>query len=197
MITRTRWALDHAHSEISFTIMHLMIARIKGTFKKFSANIQTAGNDFATATVFLTVEMDSIATGNSERDTHLKSGDFFNVQQYKQMTFLSTNVGTADALGNHLFWGELTIKQITRTVRLNAMFGGVALDDKGNERAGFHITGTINRNDWNLSWNENLQVGGLLLGEDISISCEVELVKTGEQELELPAMNQHIINAFL
>lgn len=182
---QTKWSLDLAHSEIGFRIKHLMIAHVKGTFKIFDASIYTASDDFTTAEIDLWIDPSSIDTGDAKRDEHLKSADFFDVNKYKQITFTSSTLGKPDAEGNHLLWGELTIMGITKNVKLNAQFGGIIKDPWGNEKAGFAISGKINRSDWDLTWNSALEAGGLLVSDDLTISCEIELINKGLADMAM------------
>ena len=178
-----RWTIDQAHSEITFKVRHLMIAHVKGTFRTFDASIYTSGKDFTTTQIDLWIDTSSITTGDSKRDEHLKGPDFFDVEIHKQIAFTSADIEKADADGNHALWGELTMKGITKKVQLTVQFGGIIIDPWGNEKAGFTLSGKINRNDWGLVWNTAMETGGLLVGEEVKISCEVELINAGQKEL--------------
>ena len=179
---QTKWSLDKAHSEIAFKVRHLMIAHVKGAFKAFDASIYTIAKDFRTADINLWIDASSITTGDEKRDEHLKSVDFFDVQNHKQITFTSSTLGNADNDGNHELWGELTIRGITKNVRLTIQFGGIVNDLTGNEKAGFTIIGKINRRDWGLIWNATLETGGFILSEEVTISCEIELTNMGQKD---------------
>ena len=144
-INQTKWTLDPAHSEISFKVKHLMISHVKGGFKIFDANIYTHSKDFTTAEIDLWIDASSIQTGDDKRDEHLKSADFLDVAQHKQITFTSSTMGKPDADGTVELWGELTMVGITKNIKLEVQFGGIAKDPWGNEKAGFTITGKINR----------------------------------------------------
>jgi polyisoprenoid-binding protein YceI len=183
--TQTKWSIDHAHSVISFKVRHLMITQVRGEFKTFDASIYTTGKDFTTAEIDLWIDPSSIATGDAKRDEHLKSADFFDILKHKQITFTSSTIREADADGNHELWGELTMNSITRNVKLNAQFGGILKDPWGNEKAGFTITGKINRTDWGIVWNANIEAGGLMVSEEVTISCDVELLNTGQEDLTM------------
>jgi len=180
--TQTKWSIDQAHSEIGFRVKHLMIAHVKGAFKIFDASIYTEDKDFATAEIDLWIDASSITTGDEKRDEHLKSADFFDVQNHKQITFTSSTIEKSDPDGNHELWGELTMRGITKNVKLNAQFGGIIKDPWGNEKAGFTVTGKINRTDWGLIWNAALETGGIMVSEDVMITCEVELINVGQKE---------------
>jgi polyisoprenoid-binding protein YceI len=184
-ITKSKWSLDQAHSEIAFKVKHLMISHVRGEFKKFDASIYTFAKDFTTVEIDLWIDASSITTDDAKRDEHLKSADFFDVQNHKQITFTSINLEKSEKDGNHELWGNLTIKGITKNVKLNVQFGGMIIDPWGNEKAGFAVTGKINRNDWGLTWNAPLETGGLLVSEDVTIQCEIELTNLGVKELKM------------
>ena len=180
---QTKWTIDPSHSEISFKVKHLMISHVKGSFKKFDASIYTIGKDFATVEVDLWIDASSITTGDSKRDEHLMGTDFFDVKNHRQITFTSSTMGKPDAKGVTELWGELTMVGITNNIKLDVTFGGVVKDPWGNEKAGFSVTGKINRKDWELAWNTALEAGGVMVGEEISISCELELLNSGKRDL--------------
>lgn len=177
MSTTSKWVIDPVHTEIGFKIKHLMISNVKGTFGTFEANVITTGDDFMTAEVDFSLDPSSINTGNADRDAHLKSADFFDVENHKQITFLANTYENVDNDGSYELWGDLTIKGITKRIKLDVEFGGVVKDPWGNEKAGFTINGKINRKDWGLTWNTALEAGGVVVSEDVSISCEVELLR--------------------
>jgi len=183
MSKETKWSIDPSHSEISFKVRHLMIAHVKGSFKSFDASIYTEGTDFTTADIDLWIDAASIDTGDTTRDEHLKGPDFFDVANHKQLNFTSSTIGKPDKDGNHELWGELTIKGITKNVKLMVQFGGLVKDPWANEKAGFTLTGTINRTEWGLIWNSTLEAGGIMVSEEVTISCEVELINAGKKDL--------------
>ena len=183
--TKTKWSVDQAHTEIAFKVRHLMIAHVKGAFKTFDASIYTNANDFTTAEIDLWIDPSSINTGDAKRDEHLKSADFFDIQNYKQITFTSSTMGKPDSDGNIELWGELTMIGITKNVKLNVKFGGIVKDPWGNEKSGFTVTGNINRSDWGLVWNASVETGGLLVSDEVTISCDVELINKGQDDLKM------------
>ncbi len=185
MTKETKWSIDLVHSEIAFKIRHLMIAHVKGVFRKFDASIYTSGNDFTTAQIDLWIDPSSISTGDAQRDAHLTGVDFFDAENHKQIGFTSSTIGKADENSNHELWGELTIKGITKNVKLNVEFGGIVIDPWGKEKAGFTVSGKINRADWGLVWNTAMETGGLMVSEEVNISCEVELVNIGKKDLTM------------
>jgi polyisoprenoid-binding protein YceI len=178
-LTKTKWSIDHAHSEIAFKVKHLMITNVKGVFTEYDADVRTNGDDFMTAEVNFWMNPASVSTGNAERDVHMKSADFFDVENYRQITFVATGYENVDNDGSYELYGDLTIKGVTRNIRLDVEFGGVVKDPWKNEKAGFTINGKINRRDWGLNWNTALEAGGVLVSEDVYISCEVQLAKQG------------------
>jgi len=185
IITRTKWSIDQAHSEITFKVRHLRIAHVKGAFKIFDASIHTIAKDFTTAQIDLWMDVSSIDSGDAKRDEHLKSVDFFDVQNHKQITFISSNIENPDSDGNHVLWGELTMKGVTRNVKLNLQLGGIANDPMGNEKAGFTVTGKLNRSEWGLTWNTPMEAGGFMVSEEVIISCDIELTNLGETDLTM------------
>jgi polyisoprenoid-binding protein YceI len=175
-MTKTKWLLDPMHSELQFKIKHLMISNVSGAFKNFSAEVETEDEDFSTAKINLAAQMDSISTNNEQRDAHLRNSDFFEVEKYPELKFKSTKVEEVDN-DTFVLHGELTIKEITKAVKLNVEFNGATKDPWGGERAGFVISGKINRTDWGVNFNSVLETGGLMLGEEVKINSEIELVK--------------------
>ncbi len=185
MTKSTKWSIDPSHSTLEFKVRHLMISHVKGAFKVFDANIYTTDNDFTTAQIDLWVDASSIASGDLKRDEHLKSADFFDVQNHKQITFTSSQIGEANSKGERDLWGELTLKGITKSIKLNVVFGGLITDPWKNQRAGFTVNGVINRSEWGLAWSESIEKGGVMVGEEIIISAEVELIKSNPADLKM------------
>jgi polyisoprenoid-binding protein YceI len=180
METKIKWAIDPFHTEIAFKVKHLMITNVKGVFKEFDASIYTTGDDFMTAEIDCWINPASVDTGNADRDAHLKSADFLDVENHKEINFTANTYEKVDNDGSYELYGDLTIKGITKRIKLDVEFGGVIRDPWGNEKAGFSINGKINRKDWGLEWNSMLNGGGLLVGNDVWISCEIELLKSNE-----------------
>ena len=182
-MTKTKWLLDPMHSELQFKIKHLMISNVSGAFKNFHAEVETEEEDFSTAEINLVAEMDSISTNNEQRDAHLRTSDFFEVEKYPELKFKSTKI---EKTGSDIFTlhGELTLKGVTKPAKLNVEFNGTTKDPWGGERAGFVVTGKINRAHWGVSFNKALETGGVMLGDEIKINSEIELVK---QEVEVLA----------
>jgi polyisoprenoid-binding protein YceI len=172
----TTWSIDPSHSKVSFKIKHLMIANVFGNFREFKGQITTKGNDFTTSEISFAIKSSSIDTEASDRDTHLKSPDFFDTDKYPEIVFAGK--GLKD-LGDDMFelTGNLTIKAVTRPVTLSLEYGGIMKDPWGNIKTGFSVSGKINRKDWNLSWNAALEAGGVLVSDEVKILCDVEFVK--------------------
>lgn len=184
MSIRTKWILDPTHSEIGFKVKHLMITNVKGSFKEFDASIFTTGDDFMTAEIDFWLNPASVDTGSEDRDTHLKSADFFDVENHKEISFTANTYENLNKDGSYELWGELTIKGITKKIKLDVEFGGVQKDPWGNEKAGFSIHGKIDRKDWKLNWNAALETGGILVSNDVTIMCEVQLLKSNEENIK-------------
>jgi len=173
----TKWVLDPTHSEVEFKIKHMMISTVTGNFKKFDATVETEGEDFTTAKVKFTVDVDSIDTKNEQRDGHLKSVDFFDAANFPEFTFVATKYENVDNDGSYEVYGDLTIRGITRNEKFDAEFGGVIKDPWGNTRAGITITGKINRKDFGLTWSGATETGSLIVSEDVKVHVALEFVK--------------------
>jgi polyisoprenoid-binding protein YceI len=171
---KTNWVLDPSHSEILFKVKHLMITNVKGEFKKFSSVID--GEDFKNAPINVTIDASSVSTNEDNRDNHLRSADFFDVEKYGQITFEKTSFKPVDG-NSYELKGKLTIKGVSKEVKLDVEFGGVNKDPWGNEKAGFSLEGKLNRSDWGLTWNAPLETGGVLVSDEVKISAEVQYVK--------------------
>ena len=172
----TKWILDPTHSELGFKIKHLMISNVSGSFKAFQAEVETEDVDFTTAQISLTAEMASIFTNNEQRDTHLRTSDFFEVENYPELRFTSTKVERTDS-DTFTVYGQLTLKGVTKPVTLNVEYSGVTKDPWGGERAGFIVTGKIRRSDYGVNFNATMETGGVVLGEEVKINSELQLVK--------------------
>jgi polyisoprenoid-binding protein YceI len=170
----TRWVLDPAHSELTFKVKHLMISNVKGEFKNFTGGIDN--ENFENSSVTVTVETSSIFTNNADRDNHLKSADFFDIENYPEMTFESKKFTKVDD-DEFKLKGLLTIKGVSKEVVFDVEFGGTNKDPWGNEKAGFSFSGKINRKEWGLNWNAALETGGVLVSDEVKIAGEVQFVK--------------------
>jgi polyisoprenoid-binding protein YceI len=172
----SQWALDPAHSEITFKVKHLMITNVTGTFGSFEASAETEEEDFSTAKITFSADVTSINTNSEQRDGHLKSGDFFDTEKYPRLSFSATAMDKVDE-DTFKMTGDLTIKDVTNSVVLNVEFGGITKDPWGQTKAGFTISGKINRKDFGLDWNAVLETGGVLVSEEVRLNCEIQLTK--------------------
>jgi len=171
----TKWVLDPTHSELQFKVKHLMITTVTGSFNEFSAELTTDSEDFEHSAISFKAGVNSIDTGNKDRDGHLVSADFFNAEEFPSVTFVSTSF-TKDG-SDYKLAGDLTLKGVTKPVVLNVEFGGTAQDPWGNTKAGFTISGKVNRTDFGLTYNATLETGGVMLGEDVKILGELQFAK--------------------
>ena len=174
METKTKWVLDPAHSELTFKVKHMMISNVQGEFKNLSVVVD--GDDLFKSTVNATIDASSINTNNEDRDNHLKSADFFDVENHKELSFKSSSFKQKDD-DEYELKGILSIKGVSKEVTLDVEFGGINKDPWGNEKAGFSISGKINRKDWGLNWNAALEAGGVLVSDDVKISGDMQFVK--------------------
>lgn len=173
-LTPGTWNVDPAHSSVGFVARHLMISKVRGTFRSFTGAITVAPDPLASH-VEAAVDLASVTTGDDGRDAHLRGSDFFDVEQHPTMTFSSTAV-RRDGDG-FLLVGYLTIKGVTRPVAFDLEFDGVTADPWGNLKAGFSASTEINRKDWGLGWNVALEAGGVLLGEKVKIVLDIQAVR--------------------
>ncbi len=175
-MAKTKWKLDGVHSSIDFSVRHMMIAKVKGTFLTFDAEIVADPEDLTTAEIEFTVDLSSIDTRNDDRDAHLRSADFFDVENHPNMTFKATKiVKTGD--NEYDVTGDLTIRGVTKPETFKVVYEGGGKDPWGNERVGFSATGKVKRTDYGLVWNSVLETGGVLVGEDVDVSIEIEATK--------------------
>lgn len=175
--TTTKWAIDPSHSEIQFKVKHLMISTVTGSFTEFGAEAELEGDDLSNAQVSFWANTASIFTNDEKRDAHLRSGDFFDSEKFPKLSFKSTKVE-----GSGSDWkvsGDLTIKDVTKSVTLNVEWSGQAKDPWGNTKAGLNLSGKIDRKDFGLTWNAALETGGVLVSDEVRILAEVQLAKQG------------------
>jgi len=171
----TKWTLDPTHSELQFKVKHLMITTVTGSLKSFSATLTSDGDDFTNAEISFKGDIDSLDTGNTDRDNHLKSADFFDAATHATIEFKASSVEKDG--DDYIAKGDLTIKGETKPVKLTAEFGGIATDPWGNTKAGFTLSGKINRSDFGLTWNAALETGGVMVSEEVRILGELQFVK--------------------
>ena len=172
--TATKWVIDPVHSELTFKVKHMMITNVKGEFKDFS--IEADGNDLLKSSFAVTIEASSINTNSEQRDAHLRSVDFFDVENHKEITFHSKSLKPKRD-DEYELSGMLNIKGISKDITLDVEFGGISKDPWGNEKAGFSMRGVINRKDWGLNWNAALETGGVLVSEEVKIAGEFQFLK--------------------
>ena len=174
--TLTKWTIDSAHSEITFKVKHLVISTVTGKFKDFDASIESDNEDFENATIAFEANIDSIETGNGDRDNHLKSEDFFNATEYPKMIFESSSFKkTGD--GEYKLVGELTIRDKTKLVELDAEYGGTVVDPYGNTKAGFDVTGKINRKEFGLTWSAVTEAGSVVVSDQVKLNLNVQFTR--------------------
>jgi polyisoprenoid-binding protein YceI len=171
MATKT-WALDPTHSELQFKVKHLMITNVTGQFKSITASVNSDDENFKNAEVSFSAQINSIDTANEQRDGHLKSADFFDGEKFPEIKFVSKSYHASEGK----ITGDLTIKDVTKTITLDAEFSGTNKDPWGNQKAGFSISGKINRTDFNLHWNAALETGGVLVSEEVKLAGEFQFV---------------------
>ena len=185
-MSTTKWALDPTHSEVQFKVKHLMISTVTGQFNQFSGKAETRETDFTTAKIDFTAEIDSISTNNEQRDAYLKNSDFFDAVNHPQLTFKSDKLEkiSGDVYKLH---GTLTMRGTPKKISLDVELGGVTVDPWGNTRAGFTVTGKINRQDFGVSFGAVTDNGGILLGDEVKIIANVQFVKEAVAEVALVA----------
>jgi len=167
--------IDSAHTKIQFKVKHLMISNVMGSFKEFEGKASMIENDFSTTKVNVTIKTASIDTEAPDRDAHLKSPDFFDADKYPEIVFEGSGMTLKDE-DNYELKGNLTIKNVTKPITLSVEYGGLMNDPWGNKKAGFSVTGEINRKDWGMEWNAALEAGGVLVGDKVKILCDVEFL---------------------
>jgi polyisoprenoid-binding protein YceI len=168
------WNIDPVHSEVGFSVRHMMVSKVRGRFTKFSGQVVT-GDAPTASSVTAEIDLSSINTGNEQRDAHIRSADFFEVETYPTMTYKSTGIRAED--GEYVLDGDLTLKGVTRSVPLRLELNGFGPDAYGGVRAGFTATGEINRRDFNVNFNAPMQNGGAVVSDKIALQLEIEAVK--------------------
>ena len=168
---KTTWVIDPAHSEFTFKVKHMMISTVSGHFEKFDTNVEANENDFTNADINVEVDINSINTNNKDRDNHLKSNDFFNAEKYPVLKFKSKK------FDGEKLTGDLTIRDVTKEVTLDTEFNGIAVDPYGQTKAGFELSGEINRKDFGLMWDVVTEAGNVVVSNKIKLAINVQLVK--------------------
>jgi polyisoprenoid-binding protein YceI len=171
--SQTKWTADQVHSKIGFSATHMVVAEVEGNFKDFTASVNSTTDDFNGATVEFTAKTASVSTDNDRRDNHLKSDDFFNAEKFPEIKFSGTLVKEGS---KYVLKGNLTMRDVTKPVTLDVTYGG-RIKAMNGEKAGFKISGKVNRKDFNLKFDKALEGGGLVVSDEIGINCKVELNK--------------------
>ncbi|WP_410005792.1 YceI family protein [Aequorivita nionensis] len=171
MENKTNWSVDTAHSEIEFKVKHMMISTVTGSFSDFDASIEAADDSFKNAKFRFSAKIDSISTKNKDRDTHLKSDDFFNAEKFPKLTFESKSFDGEKMVG------DMTIRDVTKEITLDVDFNGIAVDPYGQTKAGFEATGTINRKDFNLNWNAVTEAGSIVVSDKVRLIANLQFIK--------------------
>lgn len=175
-MTTNKWILDASHSLVEFSVKHLMIAKVRGMFHEFDANIEADLSDLSSAKVEVNIDLASVDTRNDDRDNHLKSADFFDVENTPKLNFVVTSI-TATGSDEYNVVGDVTLHGVTKQETFKLTFEGASTDPWGNEKAGFSASGAIKRSDYGLTYNAALETGGVLIGDDIKINIELEVQK--------------------
>lgn len=171
----TSWSIDSAHTQVEFAVKHMMLAKVRGRFAEFEGSVAFETDDIASAAIEVRIAAASIDTRVAQRDEHLRSADFFDVAQYPELRFVSRRI-EARGDAEYRVVGELTIRGVTREVTLDARFEGTGTDPWGGTRIAFSASGSIDRRDYGLTWNQALEAGGILVGDEVRLSIEAELV---------------------
>jgi polyisoprenoid-binding protein YceI len=182
----TTWTIDPAHTEIGFAVRHLMLSTVRGRFGAVTGAVTVDEKNPTSAKADVTIDVSSIDTRQEMRDNHLRSPDFFDVAKYPTMHFVSKRI-EGDVARKFRVIGDLTIKGMTREVALDVTLEGRAIDPWGNDRAGFSATGRLNRSDFGLTWNQALETGGVVVGDEIKLSIDAELVRQKEAAVSAAA----------
>ena len=172
----TKWTFDKAHSKIQFDVAHMVISEVSGQFQEYEGIVLTSKEDFTNAKIDFSIDVKSIDTDDGKRDEHLQSPDFFDAEKYPNITFKSKSMKKIGE-NQYKLTGDLTMHGVTMKITLDTKYGGTVTDPYGNVKAGFKITGIINRTDFGLKYNSVINTGGLMIGEEITIICRVELLK--------------------
>ena len=172
----SQWEIDTSHSDVQFTVRHMVVTKARGRFTRWTGTIDLEESDLTKSSVNVRIEAASIDTGHADRDAHLRSADFLDVANHAHLEFHSTAIERVDE-ERYRIHGDLTIRGVTRQVTLEAELGGIKADPWGSQRAGFSARTRVNRRDFGLVWNQALEAGGLLVGEQVDIELEVEAVR--------------------
>ncbi len=180
VFAQSEWKVDKSHSKIQFEVSHMVISSVTGFFKKYDIQIETTQDDFSDAKISFTADVNSIDTDNEKRDKHLKSADFFDAENHPQIKFKSKSFEKTEE-GKYKLVGDITMRGITKEISLDVKYKGTVTDPWGSTRAGFVITGEINRFEFGLNWNKLIEAGGAVVGKTVEITCVLELKKKKEK----------------
>ena len=167
-----KWNVDAAHSSIGFSVKHMMVSKVRGSFGDFGAEVEANETDLTAAKIAFTIKVASINSGNEDRDNHLRSADFFDVEQYPEIKFVANNITKKD--DDYEIAGDITIKDVTKPIVFEAEYGGKGTNPWGQEVVAFSAETKLNREDFGLTWNQALETGGVLVGKDIKITIDLE-----------------------
>ena len=176
VLTKTVWAIDPAHSEVQFKVKHMMVSTVTGFFNEFEGTLESTDDEFTDAVIGFTANVDSISTNNKQRDEHLKSDDFFNASQFPKLSFKSKSFSKIDG-NKYSLKGELTIRDNTHEITLDVEYNGTAVDPYGQTKAGFEISGKINRKDYGLKWGAVTEAGGVVVSDEVRLLMNIQLTK--------------------
>ena len=171
----TKWVIDPTHSEVQFKVKHLVISTVTGSFKTFEGTAETETEDFDGAKISFSADTTSIDTNQAQRDEHLRSGEFFDSEKFPKLSFTGTSVKTGDDA--YTLKGELTVKDVTKPFEFKAEYGGNMTDFYGQNKSGFEVTGKINRKEFGLTWSAVTEAGGVVVGDDVKIIANIQLIK--------------------
>ncbi|KRE53644.1 YceI family protein [Paenibacillus sp. Soil522] len=177
-MAKSQWTVDPTHSSIDFSVKHMMIAKVKGTFHAFEANIVADAFDLTSADIQLTVDLNSVDTRNKDRDAHLRTADFFDIEKFPSLVFTSTAITKTDD-GEYSVVGDVNLHGVTRSEKFTVSFEGAGKDPWGNEKVGFSAAGSLKRSDYGLTYNAVLETGGVLISDEVKISIEIEAIHQG------------------
>ncbi|NRS87820.1 polyisoprenoid-binding protein YceI [Flavobacterium sp. 7E] len=175
-MTKANWAIDPTHSEIGFKVKHMMFTNVSGKFNAFEASIENDEDHFESSKISFSADVNSVDTNNLDRDNHLRSADFFDIENYSKLTFKATSIKKIDE-GEYQITGDLSIKDFTKSIVLETEYSGLMKDPWGNTKIGLSISGKINRKEFGLTWNSALETGGVLVGEEIKLLAEIQFIK--------------------
>ncbi len=170
------WNIDPTHSEIQFKVKHLVISTVTGYFRSFNGTVETEGDSFEGAKITFEADIDSVDTNNEDRDTHLKSDDFFNAEKFPKMKFESTSFKNTGG-DNYELTGNMTIRDVTKEITLDVTHGGTVEDPYGQTKAGFELNGSLNRKEFGLKWSAVTEAGSVVVGDEVKLLMNVQVVE--------------------